>query len=247
MLRLILSPYWFLGPDIIIDFFSFLVLLIFATLSLKYYKLSGNKKFLYLGLAFSLVSLGEFSKIIMNIGLYYDFTVVYKVGKIIVTSQMVKSIDAVYYIGFFLHRFLIMLGFYLLYYTTRKNKSGVEHLLILYFIVISAIFISNVYYLFNITVSVLLAIIFASYLQVYRKTKTENTKILSLAFLILLVSYLVMTFSRMNSGIYIAANILQLISYSILLYIIIKIYKHNENRRFSNIQTSKKFKYGKKK
>jgi len=247
MLRLVLSPQWFLGPDIIIDFFSFLVLLSLAVISLKYYTISKNKKLIYLGFAFFLVGIGELSRLIMNLGLYYDFTVVHQVGKIVITSTIVRSIDYVYYIGFFLHRFFIMLGFYFLYYITKKNKSRTEHFLILYFIVISAIFTDNAYYLFNITVTLLLAMIFANYFKVYKKTKSENTKILTLGFFMLLISYMLMIFSKIDSNIYILANILQLISYGIFLYIIVRIYKYNENRRFSNIQTSKKSKHGKKK
>ncbi|MEK6820346.1 MAG: hypothetical protein AABX71_01425 [Nanoarchaeota archaeon] len=230
MLRLILSPEWFLGADIIIDFFSFLVLLTFAIISAKYYSLSKNKKLLYLGLSFFLVGLGELSKIIMNIGLYYDFTIAYNVGRMIITSHVVESIDAVYYIGFFLHRFLIMLGFYFLYYTTKKNKSKSEHLLVLYFIAISAIFTNDMQYLFNITVTIFLVFIFVNYLKIYRKTRAENTKTLATGFFLLLISYIVMSFSRIDSNIYITANLLQLASYIVFLYIIIKIYKHGKKK-----------------
>jgi hypothetical protein len=123
-----------------------------------------------------------------------------------------------------------MLGFYSIYYTTKKNKLKTDHLLILYFIVISAIFSSNAYHLFNITVTFLVAIIFLNYRKIYKKTKSENTKILASAFFILFVSYLIMTFAKINTNIYVAANILQLVAYVVLLYIIIKIYKHGKKK-----------------
>jgi len=230
MLRLVL-PQWFLGPDIMIDFFSFLILLIFSAISLKYYTLNKNKKFIYLGIAFVLIGLGELFNIIMNIGLYYDITIVSKVGRIVVTSHIVKSIKIIYYIGFFLYRLLVMLGFYLLYYTSKKKKSEFDFLMIIYFIVVSAIFSENVYYLFHTTVSLIVLAVFVNYSKLYIKTKSENTKILAVSFFVLLISHIMMVFSSINTSIYIGANFLQLAAYILLLMIIIRIYKHGKKKQ----------------
>ncbi len=231
MLRLILSPTWFLAPDISIDFFSFCVLVAFAIISIKYYNFSKNKNFLWLGISFLLISIGELCMIVMNLGLYYDFTVVQKAGGMIITSHIVKSIDWIYYVGFFLHRFLVMLGFYFIYYTTKRNKSGIEHLLIGYFIIIAAIFTDNANHLFNITVTLLVAIIFFNYIQIYKKTKHGNTKILSFAFLLVLISYLIMIFATINGTIYVVANLIQLAAFIIFLYLIIRIYKYGNKKK----------------
>lgn len=228
MLKLVLFPQWFLTPDTIIDFFSFIVLFLFSLISLKYYKIIKNRKFLHLGLAFLLLGLGELIRIIMNLGLYYNLSTTYEIGRIIVTSNIIGSIDVIYFTGFFISRFLIMLGLYFIYYSTKKRKHELEHLLILYFITITAVFAGGVDYIFNITITVLLALIFVNYNSIYRRTKSENTKILSYGFFILLISYLLITLSKISSNIYVFANLLQLVSYMIFLYIIIKIYKHRK-------------------
>ena len=226
MIRVILSPSWFLAPDLIIEIFSFLVLLSFAIIGFKYYRISKNKKFAWLSFAFLLIGLGELSKIFMNLGLYYQFPVTYQVGKIIIQSQIVESLDVVYYTGFFLHRFLVLLGFYLIYYTVKKSKSAWEHLLILYFIIISAILTTNASYIFNITLALLLTIIYINYQSIYRETKARNTQILSIGFLILIASHLMFIFSRLSPVIYIIGDFLQLLAYIVFLYVIIKIYEH---------------------
>ena len=247
MVKLVLFPQWFLTPDTLIDFFSFIVLFLFAIISLKYYKLVKNRKFLHLGLAFLLIGLGELTRIIMNLGLYYNLRSTYEIGRIIVTTNIVSSVDIIYFTGFFINRFLVMLGFYFVYYSTKKHKHELEHLLVLYFITITSIFASGVDYIFNITVTVLLALIFVNYNSIYRKTKSKNTKILAYGFFILLISYLLITLSKISSNIYIFANLLQLISYTLFLYLIIKIYKHDEDKKFSKIQNLKRLEYGKKK
>ena len=164
----------------------------------------------------------------MNLGLYYNLSTTYEIGRIIVTTNIISSIDIIYFTGFFISRFLVMLGFYFIYYITKKHKSELEHLLIIYFIAITAIISGSIDYIFNITITVLLALIFVNYNSVYKKTESKNTKILAYGFFILLVSYLLITLSKISSQIYVFANLLQLLSYMIFLYIIIKIYKHRE-------------------
>lgn len=230
MLKLVLFPKWFLTPDTLIDFFSFIVLFLFAVISLRYYKLIKNKRFLHLGLAFLLLGLGELVRIIMNLGLYYNLSTTYEIGRIIITTNIIESVDVIYYTGFFLHRFLVMLGFYFIYYITKKHKSELEHLLIIYFIVVIAILAGNINYVFNITITVLIALIFVNYNSLYKRTKSRNTKILAYGFFILLISYLITTLSKISSHIYVFANLLQLFSYTIFLYIIIRIYKHGEKK-----------------
>lgn len=231
MLSLVLSPKWFLGPDILIDFFSFFVLMIFAFLSFRYYRLSQNKKFIYLSLAFLLVGLGEISKIVMNLGLYYNLKSTYEIGRIIVTANVVKSVETVYRVGFFLNKLLILLGFYSLYYTTRKKHSWFNLIAVLYFIVISALFTDLTYYLFNITITILVAIMLIYYLNNYKERGSGNARTLSWAFSILVISYATMIFAKINSNAYIVANLFQLASYILLLYLIISIYKQNGKKK----------------
>lgn len=228
MLRLVLSPQWFLTPDILIDIFSFLVLLTFTIISLRYYKMSKNKNFKYLGLSFLLICLGEFFEIIMNLNLYYDFVSTYNFGQIIVTSHVIKPLEIINYIGFFLHRLSIMLGFYFLYYTTKKDKNKADNVLMLFLILVIAIITGSAYHFFHMVVAMFVALTFLNYSRIYKDTKSKNTRVLTIAFLILLISYITMIFVTVNSTIYILSNILQLAAYVSLLYLIIRIYRHGK-------------------
>lgn len=230
MIDLFLFPEWFSTPDVMIDFFSFLVVFIFAVISLRYYQLNKNRRFLYLGLAFLLLGVGELSRIIMNLGLYFNLATTYRLGRVMVESKIIESVDDVYNLGFFIHRFLVMLGFYLIYYTTKKEKSRSEHLLIIYFIMILTFFTSKAYHIFNITITIFLFIIVIRYIKLYLANKSQNTKILSYSFFILLISYIIMVFAEMNSNLYLAANMLQLVSYILFLCIILRIYKYGKKK-----------------
>jgi len=238
---MVLFPQWFLAPDLIIDFFSFIILLAFTTISLKYYKLSKNKKFLYLGLAFLLIGLGELVRIIMYLGTNLNLSTTYRIGRVIIESGIISSADIFYFVGFSLYRFLLMLGFYLIYFTTKREKTRLEHLLIIYFIFILTLFTNESYHIFNIgiwayhifnfTIAVFIFIIVINYIRLYQERKSGNTKILIYSFFLLLISYITIIFARKEGNIYIAANTLQLISYVLFLTIIIRIYKHGKKKQ----------------
>ena len=108
-MKIVFTPDWFLGGDVLVEGFSFLILLIFFILSIRNYRLSKNKKDLYLGLGFFLIAIAEIATILTKVVLYYDFNITQQVGQMIVTQQVVKSIDIFYYIGFFFHKFLTLL------------------------------------------------------------------------------------------------------------------------------------------
>ena len=59
-MSVILAPEWFLGFDVLIEIFSFIVLAIFSAFSLKSYRLDRKKKnFIYLGVGFGLIALAH--------------------------------------------------------------------------------------------------------------------------------------------------------------------------------------------
>lgn len=198
-------------------------------MSLNNFVLSKNKKFIYLGLAFFLVALGELAAVFMNIGIYFDSAITYAVGKAVVTTTAVKSIDLIYTLGFFFFRFFVMLGFYFIYYVTKKGRNRIEHFLILYFILIISIFTHYATFVFHLTVTFILLLVLVNYFEIYKENKSQNTKSLIGVFLVLFFSHFLMIFS-FNYIIIVFANLLQLISYLLLLVIIIRIYQHGKKK-----------------
>src|SRR3989344_2331245 len=219
----ILIPSWFKGSEIFIDFFSFIVLSIFFILSLKYYKLCKKKNFLYLGIGFLLIAVAQLASIFTKFVLYYDTSFTQNIGQMVITYRVVKSVDIFYYAGFFFQKLLTLLGFYLIYRLPLKKKFSGDFMLALYFIILSALVSITSTYFFHITVLILLIFITINYYNVYRENKNINTKILIFGFIILIIGEILFSVTNPQSIAFIFANIIELIGYSVLLVLIIRI------------------------
>lgn len=226
MVKLVFTPDWFLGKDILIEFFSFIVLLIFSILSVKGYKLKKNKGLLHLGFGFGFIALARLASVITKLVLYYDSDPVQAVGKAIMTSQVVHSLDIFYHAGFFAYYFLTLLGLFIIYKIPQKRLlfTG-DYALVLYFIAMVSLLSKEFFYLFHLTAFLMLMLIVANYINIYRENGFSNTLILLVAFGILALSQLVYILSKVGAF-FALSNIMELISYTILLVLIIKIIKH---------------------
>ena len=229
-MKIVFTPDWFLGTDFLIETFSFLVLLAFFILSFRNYKLNNNKKTLYLGVGFLLIAIAELFTIMTKWVLYYDTTIIQEIGKVILASHVVKSVDIFYYIGFFIHKLFTLSGFYIIYRLPLAKKTPGDLVLGIYFIIISAVFSQVFYYLFHLTAFLLLIMILFNYIEIYQKNKSKNTKILIIAFGMLAFSQLIFILSQINV-LYVIAQIIQLISYIILFVLIVKIKKYGKETK----------------
>jgi len=228
-MKIVFTPDWFLGQDFLIEIFSFMILFLFFFFSVKSYKLDKNKKVLYLGLGFLLIALGEISTILTKFVLYYDTTFTQNIGQMIITYEAVKSVDIFYYLGFFLHKFLILFGLYIIYKLPLKKISG-DFFLTTYFIAISALLSHSLYYIYHLTALIFLFLIINNYCKVYKKNKSANTKILITAFSLLATSQIIFMLSKLPQ-LYVAAQNIQLISYITLLILIMRISKNGKKKK----------------
>lgn len=231
MVRFVLTPDWFLGSDVLIEAFSFIVLLIFFILCMRNYSLNkNNKKILFLGIGFALIALAQLAMVVTKIPLYFDTSVTSSIGKAIITNNVVSSVDIFYKAGFFFHRLLTLVGLYVIYRLPAKRKSPGDFLLALYFIIISAVFSSELNSLFHATALILLVLITNNYYTIYKKNKFSNTRLLVSAFGLLAISQLLFMLSKLEF-IYVTANIIELISYTIVLILIMRILKHGKKKK----------------
>ncbi len=229
-MRFVFTPDWFLGKDMFVEAFSFIILLIFAILAIRYFKLNKNRNFLYLGTGFGLIALAQLATIFTKLVLYYDFGPSQQIGQALVaTYHVVSSVDIFYYVGFFFHRLLTLAGLYVIYRLPRKNKSSGDIFFAIYLILISALLFKSVYYLFHLTALVLLVMIVRNYWNIYKKSKYQNTFVLIAAFSILALSQLIYLLSSIEL-MFVVANIVELISYLILLILIIRILQHGKKK-----------------
>jgi hypothetical protein len=230
-MRFVFTPDWFLGKDVIIDVFSFLVLLVFFMLSLKNYKISNKRSLLYLGVGFGLIGLAQLASILTKLVLYFDFGPSQQIGQALVnTYQVVSSVDVFYLLGFFFFKFLMLSGFYILYRLPRAKESFWDIVVLVYFLIISTVINKEVYYLFNLTSLVLLALIVIRYVKIYQKNMSKNTLVLIAAFSILGFAQLIFLLSPLETF-FVLGEIFELISYLILLGLAISFLKYGSKKK----------------
>ena len=84
----VFTPSWFLGQDVLIEIFSFLILFIFSFLAFKSYKLSRKKSVLYLGIGFFLIAAAEMLTILVKFVIYYNDPVTQEIGRVITQTAV---------------------------------------------------------------------------------------------------------------------------------------------------------------
>lgn len=231
MVKIVLTPEWFLGIDVLIEFFSLIVLLLVIILAVNNYKKNReNRNLLYLGLGFMLITLAQFASVITKLVLYYDVGPTEAIGQAIIASNFVSSIDIFYHMGFFFFKFLTLLGFYIIYRLPRDRKSVMDYVFILYFILISAIINQSFYYIFHATAFIMMIAIVEKYYLVYKKNQFFNTSILVIAFSGLALSQLIFALSSIDI-LFAVANVVELISYMVLLFLVIRILQYGKEKK----------------
>ena len=94
MVKIVLTPQWFLANDVLIEAFTFLVLLIFAFLAFRYYRMSKNKNILHLGTGFGFILLAEFAALVTKLVLFYDIGPSRIIVQALINTQIVSSVDS---------------------------------------------------------------------------------------------------------------------------------------------------------
>lgn len=229
-MRIVFTPDWFLNNDVLIEIISFMILFLFFLFSVKCFRTNGKKSILYLGLGFLLIAIGELSTILTKLVLYYDTNITQEIGQAIINSQIVKSVDIFYYMGFFFGNFLTLLGLYIIYKIPSSKKLSAEFLLIIYLLFITAFLSHTIPFIFNLTALALLTLIVRNYYKIYRENHSTNTRILVIAFTLLWISHLMFIFANLDLMYIIAQNI-QLVSYITMLFLIIKILKNGKEAK----------------
>ena len=231
-MKIVFTPDWFLGSDVLIEIFSFIILFLFFYFSVKSYRLNKNKNALYLGFGFLLIAIAELSTIFTKLILYFDTSFTQEIGRMIITRQIVQSIDIFYYIGFFFHKLFTLAGLYIIYRLPSRKKTVGDFFLAFYFLILSALFSQGFYYLFHLTALFLLILIMKNYNNIYKENKSGNTLVLIIAFGILALSQIILLLSKIEVF-YALAQIIQVVSYLILLVLIIRIVKHGKKKKSS--------------
>jgi hypothetical protein len=217
---------WFQFPSLVIDLFSFIVLLLISAVSLKYYKLNKNKKSLYLSISFSFIAISFLFKLLTNAALFYDKFVTPSNAQIII--QTIRDYNIFSNLTFTIFAFFSLIGLYLLYKLYQGKQTYSNILLMSYFILISTYFSKSNYYIFHLTSLIFLISISSFYWKQYSKNNFINTKLLAYSFSIITTSQIFFIFTTFGKLFYLTGEIVQLGGYALLLLIITHIQKNGK-------------------
>jgi len=235
-MKIVFTPDWFLGNDLLINIISFLVLFLFFIFTCKCYSLDKKRSTFYLGVGFLLIALGELSTILTKIVLYYDSNITQEIGKAVINYQIVQSVDIFYDLGFFLNKFLTLTGLYVIFKLPSSKKLSIDFFLTTYLIFIVILLSQNFQYIYHLTALIILVLIVNNYYKIYKKDKLVNTLILISAFALLALSRVLFMVSKLNYF-YVGAQSIQLVSYITLLILIISIMKNGKKKKQNRYNT----------
>jgi len=231
MFEIVYSPAWFYGKDLVIDAVGIIILFLIGFFSLKYYKINPAKKtYLWLALSFFMISLSFLFKILTNFRIYYDVDITRNIAGMVYSYDLVRYTDILFYIGTLANRILMLLGLYALY-SIYSEHSKSEAWFSAYLLVIVAVFTHSNYYIFHITSFILVMLISLKYIQNYRKNKSQPARLLAASFGIITISHLLFCFILMSQLLYVAAEIIQLIGFLLLLITFIRVLKDGKKKK----------------
>ena len=229
MIQLVYSPNWFYGKDIAIDVISIIVLALIGFFSIRSYNIKKNKNYLYLALSFFLVSISFLFKILMNFEIYYHVVKTQQIGFLTITYQTMQESDMIFIIGFLLYRVLTLIGFYILY-SIYQNQPRLNHILAVYLIIVLTYFSQSAYYIFHLTLAILITLITIVYSTKYLDKKNNTTKILAASLAIIAISQIFFMLVNYNTQFYVIAEFTQLIGYLGVLTTFIMVLKHGRKK-----------------
>jgi len=226
-------PNWFQGKDAIIDFVSIFVLVLVSYFSVKYYKIKKNKNNLSLTLAFSLLIASFTFKILITLGIYYNFLGMSHLGFGKLTISNFRSLDTFVFLMYFTYRIITLFGLYHLY-RIYKPQSKSCFFLASYLMVVSTFFAHYANFIFHLSAFVILLLITLHSIERYKKKKYPSTKLLIYSFGLITISQLFYTMMEIGMVYYIIAEFVQLFGYVGLLLTFIAVLIHggkkNETR-----------------
>ncbi len=221
-----LPPQWFYDIDNILDSVSVLVLLLIAFFSMSYYRISKRKNYLLLTASFSILALSFAIKVAYNFIIYHNLL---SPLSLLEAHEFLESLPTFIVLAVFLHRFLHLVGLFLLYLLHQKVPKSSMFLLI-YFAAVLTYFSRSAYYLFHLTTLFLLLFITWTYVGQWRLNKRSTTLLLTIGFATMALSQVLFMFYQITNLFYVAAEIIQVVAYLVLLITFILVLRHGKTK-----------------
>ncbi|PIO06863.1 hypothetical protein COT47_02510 [Candidatus Woesearchaeota archaeon CG08_land_8_20_14_0_20_43_7] len=228
----IFSPPWFIGKDLVIDAISTAILFLIALYAFSFHKvdMDGRKRYITTSTAFLLLSMSYLIRTITYYFVYFTAFEQNKIESILVTTDIIASNHALFYSSVLLFRFLALSGFYLLFLLYFRRLDLMTKLLIWYLILVSLYLSFLEPFVYNLTAFMFLAGITVHHIQNMTRYKCRSTKMITVSFIILAITQLVLSLKGVDVRFYAAAKMIQMVGYGLLL-ITFAIMKKNGKRQ----------------
>ena len=216
MVNFVCGPIWFLNADLIIEFISLLIALLIGIFSHRAFKFTNERKYFYFAIAFYLIAASFGIEMLATWLSCSQFRqVVFQ--NVTIIQYKINSVQTIYALGSFLHRFFMLTGLLILTTLCLKIKTNKTRILLLFFIFISTWFSRETYFIFHLIAAFLLLYISLSFYANHYRKQTKNSFLVSLAFALMFVSQLIFIFVLLDQTLYVAGVIVQIIGYLFLL------------------------------
>lgn len=218
MSAIVSTPIWFQGIDIILEAFSIIVAAIIAVMGYRVYKLTEEKKSLYLSIAFASITASFIARAV-TAGIIVSQ--VNNAGRA-TTAVTVEILENVFHAGRVAYLILVLFAYLIILALSMKINDKKILTFIGFLLLLFTINSST----FTFYIAELLFLIFIAwyYRNNYFEKKTSGTKLTSLAFAILILEPLLLIASLWFQPLVAGAYFIRLVAYTILLIMLIKLY-----------------------
>ncbi len=228
MFALFTTPSWFNGLDLIFDAVALVIALLIAGYSWRVYKISSENKFKYFSFAFVLISCAFVFKLI-TFGVLYFHPLRETAHQVLlpVTQSRVSIMDLFYRGGFFLEMASFLGAFLLLFLVSQKSRARLHRFhelaqigLFVYLVGLIAVLATFKYFVFPLTMTVLISLIVLNYYKNYLNSdRNSNSYLVMIAFMFLLLAQLFFTFLFVSDVFYFFGEAFLLLGFLLILYV----------------------------
>lgn len=214
----IYGPDWFHGIDTTIEILSIAVAFMVSLYAYKIYKLTKQKKYAYFSAAFMLASIAYIFKVISEVVIYSHYVEQHILGPFVISKTVIQPVTWIHNYAHSLFSLLLLFSTFILLMVTLEVKN--KHLLVLltYFMVIITLISDSAPFIFHLTNVLMLSMLVLHYYNNHARIQTKQSLYVTLAFLSMLISHIILIFKEYDPDIYATGLLFQLIGFGTLLY-----------------------------
>lgn len=218
-------PNWFIGFGILMDILFAIVSIAVAIFAYKIYKVSKEESVKKFSIGFLFISISY---------LFLSLTSLFLINQLTGDDRVLNfaTLQTTGLIGLFLYMIFFIAGLVTIFYANIKSNKTESYFLMLILGILAVFTNINDIAAFHITSSFLLLFINYHYFKEYVINKNKKTLLVFIAFIFLLLSHFVFIFPVTYEE-YVIAHVLELVSYSLILFSLIKSMKNPYKRKIT--------------